>query len=66
MQIPYIYYLIKGTLCKEQQKLHKRYGDVIRIGPNEISFAKEDAWQDIYTNRLGHQEPTKNKVWYIG
>jgi hypothetical protein len=28
--------------------LHKRYGAVVRIGPNEVSFASADATRDIY------------------
>ncbi|KAF2797408.1 cytochrome P450 [Melanomma pulvis-pyrius CBS 109.77] len=33
--------------------LHKKYGDIVRIAPNEISFIDPQAWKDIY----GH--PTK-------
>ncbi|KAI1734041.1 cytochrome P450 monooxygenase-like protein [Xylaria scruposa] len=28
--------------------LHKKHGDVIRIGPNELSFATAEAFQDIH------------------
>ncbi|KAI1270667.1 cytochrome P450 monooxygenase-like protein [Xylariaceae sp. FL1019] len=30
--------------------LHKKYGDVVRIGPNELSFASSQAYQDIYNH----------------
>lgn len=55
-----------GRLVKDQQRLHKQYGDVVRIGPNEISFAKEEAWQDIYNHRPGHLDVAKDETWYIG
>lgn len=28
--------------------LHKKYGDIVRVGPNIISFAKPEAIKDIY------------------
>jgi cytochrome P450 len=32
-------------------KLHKIYGDVVRIAPDEVSFAKEEAWTDALCGR---------------
>lgn len=29
-------------------ELHKRYGDVVRLSPNELSFSHSDAWREIY------------------
>lgn len=29
-------------------ELHRQYGPVVRIAPNELSYSVEDAWQDIY------------------
>ncbi|KAF2763809.1 cytochrome P450 monooxygenase-like protein [Teratosphaeria nubilosa] len=34
-------------------KLHERYGPVVRIAPNELSFNRAQSWQDIYTVRHG-------------
>jgi hypothetical protein len=33
---------------------HNRYGDVVRIAPDELSFTDVRAWKDIYSNRPGH------------
>jgi hypothetical protein len=30
--------------------LHQRYGRIVRIGPNEVSFASTDAIKEIYTS----------------
>ena len=30
----------------DQTALHHKYGQVIRLAPNEISFAAEQAWMD--------------------
>jgi cytochrome P450 len=34
-------------------KLHKQYGDVVRIGPDRLSYTSPQAWKDIYGHRTG-------------
>ena len=51
------------------QKLHEKYGDVVRVRPNECSFiSAETAWQDIYGFRIGRnkggQTYQKDRNWY--
>lgn len=29
-------------------ELHRKYGDVVRVGPNELSFASPESFKDIY------------------
>ncbi|CAI7669300.1 unnamed protein product [Penicillium crustosum] len=36
---------------------HKTYGEVVRFGPNEVSFITAQAWKDIYGH--GHQQLPK-------
>jgi hypothetical protein len=43
-------------------KMNEKYGDVIRLAPNEISFAVEEAWRDIYMYRPDHKEVNKDAV----
>jgi cytochrome P450 len=44
--------------------LRIRYGDIVRVAPNEVSFADEQAWDDIYRHRKGHKPFPKNPVWW--
>ncbi|KAH7396293.1 cytochrome P450 [Pyrenochaeta sp. MPI-SDFR-AT-0127] len=37
--------------------LHLKYGEVVRIGENELSFIQPEAWKDIYGH--GHAELSK-------
>ncbi|TGO36234.1 hypothetical protein BHYA_0131g00120 [Botrytis hyacinthi] len=37
-QLPYIISLVRGNPVLDQMKIHKKYGDVIRLAPNEIIF----------------------------
>ncbi|KAL9107432.1 MAG: hypothetical protein Q9187_008427, partial [Circinaria calcarea] len=36
----------------------------VRLAPNEISFAKPEAWNDIFLHRKGHLPFPKNPVWW--
>lgn len=42
------------------QTLHQQYGEVVRIGPNELSFITDSAWKDIYMHRQGRSQFPKN------
>lgn len=47
-RLPFIYYLISGRLPQEMMKWHEKYGDTIRIAPNDLSFIQGQAWNDIH------------------
>ncbi|KAE8412379.1 cytochrome P450 [Aspergillus pseudocaelatus] len=49
-RVPYFIRVFKGTLPFDMLDLHKRYGDIVRIAPDELAFSHPDAWKDI----LGH------------
>ncbi|KAL4749788.1 hypothetical protein BDW72DRAFT_213855 [Aspergillus terricola var. indicus] len=37
-----------GLWNRKIQDVHRRYGDIVRIAPNELSFATAQAFRDIY------------------
>jgi cytochrome P450 len=43
------YYLFRGTLPWKIHQLHEKYGPVVRLAPNELSYTTVNAWHDIYT-----------------
>ncbi|KAF4634707.1 hypothetical protein G7Y89_g3395 [Cudoniella acicularis] len=58
--IPYAFYQITGQLPYLYSTLHKKYGSVVRVLPNEISFNNPAAWREIYGTRPGHELLTKD------
>jgi cytochrome P450 len=42
---------MRGTLPFDMLDLHRRYGPVVRVAPDELAFADPRAWRDI----MGHQ-----------
>ncbi len=47
----FIYSFLSGNLVKDVRKLHGHYGNVVRIAPDEVSFAHEDVWQAAFSSR---------------
>ncbi|KAH5622240.1 hypothetical protein HBI51_248140 [Parastagonospora nodorum] len=47
-RIPHIIAVANGTPLRFTRQLHDKYGDVVRISPDELSFASPQAWHDIY------------------
>ncbi|OAA68270.1 Cytochrome P450 [Niveomyces insectorum RCEF 264] len=42
------YALVTGQNPQTLHRLHKKYGDVVRVAPNEVSFAGPQSWNDVY------------------
>jgi hypothetical protein len=59
-RILHTYHILRGTLPFKTADLHKKYGVVVRIGPNELSYIREEAWKDIYGHRPGKAELIKD------
>lgn len=63
-RIPYAVSLSTGNLTHDTWKFHDKYGKVVRMAPNELSFIDKQAWFDIYGQRgRGHSEFIKNPAW---
>ncbi|KAE8548391.1 hypothetical protein TMatcc_010798 [Talaromyces marneffei ATCC 18224] len=52
-RLAYVIKMNKGTLAFDVLPMHKKYGPVVRIAPNELSFQTPQAWKDIYGHRTG-------------
>ncbi|EGD94501.1 hypothetical protein TESG_02017 [Trichophyton tonsurans CBS 112818] len=57
-QLPYVYHMIKGDNAKYIAKLHEKYGDIVRVGPREISYTSASANRTIFGGR-----PTEETVF---
>lgn len=63
--LPLIYHSINGDSVSWIVSLHTKYGDVVRVAPNELSFSGAESWKDIYGHRKGNS-PTliKDPAFY--
>lgn len=52
--------VLSGKLPIEAQALHEKYGDIVRISPDQLSIINPDAWKDIYGNRPSQPQRPKD------
>ncbi|KAK7513101.1 isotrichodermin C-15 hydroxylase [Phyllosticta citriasiana] len=65
-RIPYAIALSQGKILQVVNDAHERYGEVVRVAPNELSFiAGETAWQEIYGFRGGKKEEFGKDLQYF-
>ncbi|KAE8354975.1 cytochrome P450 [Aspergillus coremiiformis] len=50
-QLVNVYHIVKGDGCKRTAELHEQYGEVVRVGPNELSYISPSANRTIYGGR---------------
>ncbi|KAK0724599.1 putative cytochrome P450 monooxygenase [Lasiosphaeris hirsuta] len=61
-RLGFIWKEVKGTLPLEMLDLHRRYGPVVRIAPDELAFSDAEAWKDIYGHKA--EELPKARMFY--
>ncbi|KAM3420686.1 hypothetical protein BST61_g3940 [Cercospora zeina] len=55
-----------GKDAEAVTQLHAKYGPVVRLGPNKLSFIGEKSWKEIYGFRKPGEPPIlKDKGWYM-
>ncbi|KAI1738011.1 cytochrome P450 [Xylaria scruposa] len=62
-RLPYICCLWQGRLHERIKVLHDTYGPVVRIAPDELSFTKAQAWNDIYCGGVGNKGFPKHAAY---
>ncbi|KAI0836314.1 cytochrome P450 [Hypoxylon sp. FL0890] len=55
--------ILAGDHPQVVKQLHEKYGPVVRIAPNELSFIESQAWKDIYGHH-GSYEMAKEPKFY--
>lgn len=60
----FCYHLICGDLHLAIHQLHLKYGEVVRIAPDELSYTHADGWNQIYGQRPGKLEIAKDPLFY--
>jgi hypothetical protein len=61
---PRTYSGARGRLPYDVLAIHKKYGTIVRIAPNDLAFAEPQAWQDIYGLQPGRVQNGKDKFAY--
>lgn len=63
-RLPFLQSLLRGNIVHDIQKLHQHYGPLVRIAPDEVTFAHPQAWNDIFVPRPGCPQFLKDPIWW--
>ncbi|EXJ87189.1 hypothetical protein A1O3_04148 [Capronia epimyces CBS 606.96] len=63
-RLTWSFQVISGRSQFTLSKLHDKYGEVVRIGPNELSYTTSKVWKDIYQSRPGKPQFQKDPLHY--
>ncbi|KAL1868305.1 hypothetical protein Daus18300_006029 [Diaporthe australafricana] len=54
-----------GGIHNSLMDLHNRYGTVVRVAPDELSFSSPDAWEEVYGRyKAGKRKENMKPNWY--
>lgn len=55
-----------GNMHNSLWDIHEKYGPIVRVGPNELSYANADAWDEVYGRyRAGKRKENQKPDWYL-
>ena len=60
-RLPFVKALVSGTLPHQVKSFHEKYGQVVRVAPDELSFTDPAAWRDIYPQNFLRPQEYKDK-----
>ncbi|KAK4442703.1 Cytochrome P450 monooxygenase abl2 [Podospora aff. communis PSN243] len=61
--VPVAASLLTGKNHIHLKQLHDKYGPVVRVAPNELSFCSPQAYEDIYGFRSYDEPMEKDPIW---
>ncbi|KAK2600174.1 hypothetical protein QQS21_005119 [Conoideocrella luteorostrata] len=55
---------LRGQLHTVTKAAHDKYGPVVRMSPNELSFISDTAWQDIYARHRSTPAMARDRTFF--
>ncbi|KAJ0117746.1 Cytochrome P450 monooxygenase hmp1 [Diaporthe amygdali] len=63
--LPWGFSFLAGEIHNSLMDLHNKYGSVVRVAPDELSFSSPDAWEDVYGRyKAGKRKENMKPNWY--
>ncbi|KAF2101157.1 cytochrome P450, partial [Rhizodiscina lignyota] len=63
-RLPQVLCRLMGKRAFKMLELHEKYGDIVRIGPDQLSIVKSEAWKQIYSYDHGKYTFKKHPRMY--
>ncbi|CAG8909915.1 unnamed protein product [Penicillium egyptiacum] len=65
-RIPQLYHTFKGDMLEWVSGLHATHGNVVRVAPDELSYATGEAWKGIYGHASAGKPVTEKDTRFYG
>ncbi|KAJ5593349.1 hypothetical protein N7537_010253 [Penicillium hordei] len=65
-RLPQLYHTLKGDVVEWVNGLHTTHGDVVRVAPDELSYATGEAWKGIYGHASAGKQVTEKDLRFYG
>lgn len=53
--------VLRGKLPMEVHELQEKYGEILRISPDQVTIINSEAWKEVYGLRPGHPQRPKDQ-----
>lgn len=63
-RLPYVVSNMRGRLPQAVLDMHRKYGPIVRIAPNELAYTSPEAWNDIYGLQHGRVQNPRDIAAY--
>lgn len=63
-RVPFAITMTQGRYAQTIRELHQKYGDIIRVAPDELSFSDPRAWHDIHQIRSSGKSFPRNPIFF--
>ncbi|KAB2578929.1 Cytochrome p450 protein [Lasiodiplodia theobromae] len=65
-KIPFCLNRCRGLQNKWAKEMHDKYGEVVRLAPDQVSFTSVEAWKDIYGHKVGGKGGMSKDLRFYG
>ncbi|KAG9385253.1 cytochrome P450 monooxygenase [Pyrenophora tritici-repentis] len=62
---PEFYHIFLGNSHTTTKQLHEKYGEVVRVVPDGLTFTSEKAWLDIYGTKPNKRQLEKDRDFFV-
>ncbi|KAK4461218.1 cytochrome P450 [Cladorrhinum samala] len=62
-RIRYVWSQLSGNIIRDCNDLHKKYGHVVRVAPDQVSISRRDVWSDAFQKQGEAQYPKDPRWW---
>ncbi|KAK1831493.1 putative sterigmatocystin biosynthesis P450 monooxygenase stcF [Podospora conica] len=62
-RLPFLLSMMRGRITQDAAALHRQYGPIVRISPDDVSFTDPAAWSDILQPKPGAPHFLKQPTW---